>query len=416
MSNIPIKNIFARQILDSRGNPTVEVIVEAGTGHGTFGVPSGASTGSAEALELRDGGKDFGGLGVSKAVTNVNTIIAKNIRGMNVFDQADIDQAMIKLDGTPNKKKLGANAILGVSGATVKAAAAAKKVSVYKYVASLHKQKQLRIPKPMMVMIEGGLHGDTNLNLQEVMIVPRRDSITDSVRMAAEIFYCLKDILSGRRLGTNLGNEGAESPKVESNRQALDFIMEAVKKAGYETGKDVSLALDVAASEFYQKADNQYVLSADHTSLSAERLISLLKEWVSTYSIISLEDPLAEEDWDGWQAMQERLPKDLMIVGDDLFVTQKDRLQRGIQMGVANAVIIKPNQVGTISETLETVKLAQDNGYKTIVSHRAGETTDDFIADFAVGIGADFIKAGSVARGERVAKYNRLMQIEEDLK
>lgn len=416
MPNTPIQNIFARQILDSRGNPTVEVTVEAGSAKGTFGVPSGASTGSAEALELRDGGKEFGGKGVTKAVANVNTIIAKNIRGMNVFEQAHIDKALIKLDGTPNKKKFGANAILGVSGAVTKAAAAAKKVPVYKYVALLHKNKHLKLPKPMIVMIEGGLHGDTNLNLQEVMIVPRRDSITDSVRIAAEIFYCLKDILSGRRLGTNLGNEGAESPKVESNRQALDFIMEAVKKSGYEIGKDVSLALDVAASEFYQKTDNQYVLSADHTSLSAERLVSLLKEWMSTYSIISLEDPLAEEDWNAWQAMEGRLPKDLMIVGDDLFVTQKDRLQKGIDMGVANAVIIKPNQVGTITETLETVKLAQDNGYKTIVSHRAGETTDDFIADFAVGIGADYIKAGSVARGERVVKYNRLMQIEEELK
>jgi len=394
----------------------VEVTVETAKGVGVFGVPSGASTGSAEALELRDGGKEFGGLGVNEAVKNVNMIIAKNIRGMNVFDQAEIDQAMIELDGTPNKKKLGANAILGVSGAVVKAAAIAKKLPVYKYVALLQKNKHLKLPKPMMVMIEGGLHGDTNLNLQEVMIMPRRDSMIESVRMASEIFYSLKQVLSGRGLGTNLGNEGAESPKVESNRQALEFLAEAIKNAGFGLGKDVSLGLDVAASEFYQTNDQQYFLSADRTSLSAERLVSLLKEWITSYSIASIEDPLAEEDWENWQAMQGRMSDDLLVVGDDLFVTQKDRLQKGIDMRVANAIIIKPNQVGTITETLETVALAQENSYKIIVSHRAGETNDDFIADFAVGIGADYIKAGSVARGERVAKWNRLMQIEQELR
>ena len=280
----------------------------------------------------------------------------------------------------------------------------------------MHKNRRLKLPKPMMVMIEGGLHGDTNLNIQEFMIVPKRDMITESVRMASEIFYSLKDILGGRGLGTNVGNEGAESPKVESNRQALDFLMEAARKAGYEPGKDVGLALDIAASEFYQASDQQYVLSADHASLSAERFTSLLKEWTENYPIMSLEDPLAEESWDDWKALQDRMPDELMIVGDDLFVTQKNRLQKGIKMGVANAVIIKPNQVGTVTETLATVKLAQENKYKTIVSHRAGETIDDFIADLAVGVGADYIKAGSVARGERVAKYNRLMQIEQELK
>lgn len=417
MPNIPIKNISARWILDSRGNPTVEVMVEAGTARGVFGVPSGASTGSAEALELRDCGKAFGGLGVTQAVKNVNTVIAKNIRGMNVFAQAEIDKAMIDLDGTANKSKLGANAILGVSGAVCKAAAAAKKVPVYKYVALLHKNKKgWKLPKPMMVMIEGGLHGDTNLNLQEIMIVPRRDSITESIQIASEIFHSLSKVLSAKRLGVNLGNEGAYSPKVESNRQVLDFISEAIKNAGFRLGKDVSLALDVAASEFYKKDDSQYVLSADQTSLPAERLVSLLKEWAENYSIISLEDPLAEEDWDAWKAMQTRMPEGLMIVGDDLFVTHKNRLEKGIEMGVANALIIKPNQVGTITETLETVALAQKNNYKVIVSHRAGETIDDFISDFSVGIGADYIKAGSVARGERNAKYNRLMQIEQELK
>lgn len=416
MPKVAIKNIVARQILDSRGNPTVEVTVFAGNAHGTFGVPSGASTGSAEALELRDGGKKYGGLGVERAVNNVNRVLAKEIKGMDVFAQKEIDAAMIGLDGTANKKHLGANAILGVSGAVAKAAASAKKIPVYKYIALLHKQKSLKIPKPMMVMIEGGLHGDTNLNLQEFMIIPKRDSIQESVRIASEIFHALGKVLSGLKLGINLGNEGAYSPKVESNKQALEFIAEAVKLAGYELGKDLNLALDVAASEFFQANDKQYVLSADRTSLTSERLVSLLKEWAQTYSIVSLEDCLAEEDWASWQDLGHRMPKEMMIVGDDLFVTQKARLQKGIQLGVANAVIIKPNQVGTISETLDTVKLAQDNGYKTIVSHRAGETTDDFIADFAVGIGANYLKAGSTARGERVAKYNRLMQIEQELK
>ncbi len=416
MPNIPIKNIVARQILDSRGNPTVEVRVEAGSASGTFGVPSGASTGSAEALELRDGGSAFGGKGVLNAVKNVNTVLAKNIRGMNVFDQKKIDQAMIALDGTPNKKHLGANAILGVSGAVAKAAAAAKKVPVYKYISLLHKKKGWKLPRPMFNVINGGLHGDTNLNIQEFMVVPKFDSAAENVRMASEVFHALSKVLQARSLGTNLGNEGGYSPRVESNSQALEFIAEAVAYAGFELGKNISLALDAAATEFFQERDSQYVLSADRTSLSAERLVSLYKEWADKYSIISIEDGLAEEDWVGWEMMQARIGGSMMLVGDDLFVTQKARLQKGVEMGIANAVLIKPNQVGTISETLETVALAQKNNYKVIASHRSGETTDDFITDFAVGIGADYLKAGSVARGERVAKYNRLMQIEQELK
>jgi enolase len=416
MPNIPIKNISARWILDSRGNPTVEVIVEAGTAKGVFGVPSGASTGSHEALELRDGGAAFGGLGVTQAVKNVNTVIAKNIRGMNVFDQEKIDKTLIDLDGTDNKRKLGANAILGVSGAVCKAAAAAKKVPVYKYVALLHKKRQWKLPKIMVNVINGGAHGDTNLDIQEFMLVPRRDSVTESVQIASEIFHHLASVLKGRRLGINLGNEGGYSPLVESNRQALEFLDEAIQDAGYVLGKDVSLALDVAASGLFKPSDNQYVLSADHASLSAERLVSLLKEWAEKYSIISIEDALAEEDWESWASMKHRLGDDLMLVGDDLFVSQSPRLKKGIDMKTANAIIIKPNQVGTIIEALETVALAQKNGYKVVASHRSGETTDDFIADFAVGIGADYIKAGSVARGERTAKYNRLMEIEGELK
>ena len=416
MPNTPIKNIIARQILDSRGNPTVEVMVEAGTARGVFGVPSGASTGTAEAVELRDGGKEFLGKGVTRVVANVNGIIAKNIRGMNIYDQAEIDKIMIKLDGTPNKKKLGANAILGVSGAVVKAAAAAKKMPVYKYVALLHKNKHFKLPKPMFNVVNGGQHGDTNLDIQEFMLVPHADSVSESVRIASEIFHTLSQVLKSRMLSTNLGNEGGYSPRVEANYQPMEFIAEAAREAGYILGADISIAIDAAATGLFQERDKQYVLPTDRTSLSAERFVSLLKEWADKYHIISIEDGLAEEDWIGWQMMQERLGSKIMLVGDDLFVTQAARLKKGLEMGVANAILIKPNQVGTITETLETVALAQKNNYKIIASHRSGETTDDFIADFAVGIGADYLKAGSVARGERVVKYNRLMQIEEELK
>lgn len=425
MPKVAIKNIVARQILDSRGNPTVEVTVQAGTAKGTFGVPSGASTGSAEALEMRDGGKKFCGLGVERAVSHVNQVLAKEIKGMDVFGQKAIDQLMIELDGTANKKHLGANAILGVSGAVVKAAAAVKKVPVYRYIGLLHKsagggpasggKKASRIPKPMFNVFNGGLHGDTNLNIQEFMLVPQGILASENIRMGSEIFHSLGKILRTRSLGTNLGNEGGYSPKVESNKQALDLIAEAVQDAGYSLGKDVKLALDVAASELYQEHDQQYVLSADNTSLSSERFVSLLKEWAEKYQIMSIEDGLAEEDWEGWQMMSQRMDKHLMLVGDDLFATQAMRLKKGIEAGAANAILIKPNQVGTITETLETVALAQKNKYKVIASHRSGETTDDFIADFAVGIGADFLKAGSVARGERVVKYNRLMEIEQEL-
>lgn len=415
MPKVAIKNIIARQILDSRGNPTVEVTVIAGTARGTFGVPSGASTGSAEALELRDGGRKFGGLGVERAVNHVNQIFAKELKGMDVFGQKAIDNLMIELDGTANKKHLGANAILGVSGAVVKAAAAAKNVPVYKYIASLHKHKVGKMPKPMFNVFNGGLHGDTNLNIQEFMLVPQTILVSESVRMGSEIFHSLGKVLKTLNLGTNLGNEGGYSPRVESNKQALDLIAEAVKEAGYELGKDVKLALDVAASELYQEHDQQYVLGADNASLSSERFVSLLKEWAQSYHIMSIEDGLAEEDWDGWQMMTLRMG-DLMLVGDDLFATQAARLQKGIEMGAGNTILIKPNQVGTITETLEAVALAQKNNYKIIASHRSGETTDDFIADFAVGIGANYLKAGSTARGERVAKYNRLMQIEQELR
>ncbi|MDP4001143.1 MAG: phosphopyruvate hydratase [bacterium] len=411
-----IKNITARQILDSRGIPAVEVTVEVGSHKGVFGVPSGASKGSHEALELRDGGEAFGGLGVSKAVENANEIIAKKLKGKNVFDQEKIDKILIDLDGTNNKRKLGANAVLGVSGAVCKAAAKAKKQPLYKYIGHLHNNKKFRLPRPMFVTIEGGLHGDTNIDLQEFMVVPNKDSISEAVRVASEIFSALKKVLKTKALDTDLGNEGAYSPQVESNQQALELISQAASLAGYTKSIDYDLALDVAATDFYEKKDKQYVLSADHTSLSAERLTSLLKEWADKYSIISIEDPMDEEDWDNWKEVYKRLGEKVLIVGDDLFVTQVDRIKKGIKLKAANATIIKPNQVGTITETLAATKLAQENGMKIIPSHRAGETNDDFIADFAVGVGADYIKAGSVARGERIAKYNRLMAIEQELK
>lgn len=402
-------------ILDSRGNPTLEVTVATVKGSGTFGVPSGASTGSQEALELRDGGSRFHGMGVSQAVDNVNKILARKIVGMDVYGQKAVDKAMIELDGTPDKSRLGANAILGVSGAVVKAAAASRNQPVYKYIAVLRKTKKLRMPKCMFNVINGGAHGDTNLDVQEFMLVPVKSSVAESVRVASEIFHQLAKVLINRRLPTNLGNEGGYSPSVESNRQALDLIVEAATAVGYAKGKDFGIALDVAATEIFQKDNQQYVLSADKTSLNAERFVSLLKEWAAKYSIISIEDGLAEEDWGNWAAMTKRLGDGLMLVGDDLFVTQVERLRKGIDMKVANSIIIKPNQVGTITETLETVLLAQKHKYNVIVSHRSGETIDDFIADFAVGVAADFVKFGSVARGERVAKYNRLMKIEQEI-
>lgn len=415
MPKLPIKKVTARMILDSRTNPTLEVTVETAKSKGVFGVPSGASTGSFEAFELRDGGSKFLGKGVNIAIRNVNEVIGRAIKGFDVFNQKKLDDFIINLDGTPNKKRLGANAILGVSGAVVKSAAQAKKQPVYKHVSFLHKNKKIKLPRPMFNVINGGLHADNNLDIQEFMLVPLFDSPAENVKIAAEIFLFLKKVLESRNLSINVGDEGGFSPKVESNRAGLDMIKEAVGMAGYELGKDLDLALDSSANNFFKANENQYVLSADNTSLSAERLVSLYKEWAKAYSIFSIEDGLSEEDWDGWKSMQDRLGQDLMLAGDDLFVTNKQRLQKGIDLGVANAIIIKPNQVGTISETLETVKLAQDNRYRIIASHRSGETTDDFITDFAVGIGADFLKAGSVTRGERVVKYNRLTQIESEL-
>jgi len=344
---------------------------------------------------------------------DVNNVIAKKLHGMDVLAQGKIDQALIDLDGTPNKARLGANAILGVSGAVCKAAAAAKKVPVYKYIAFLHKHKKgWKLPQPSILLIEGGLHGDTNLDIQEFMVIPQADSVAKAIEMGADIFQSLRKVLKLHRLDTDLGFEGGFAPNWEGNGQAFDMIMKAVKETGY---KSVGLAIDAAASEFYDVNHKEYVLKADHTSLSAERLVSLYNQWAEQYPIVAIEDGLMEEDFEDWQMMQDRLGKKMLLIGDDLFTTQKSRLQKGIDLGIANAIIIKPNQVGTITETLETVALAQKHGYKVVAKHRSGETNDDFIADLAVGIGADYIMSGSVARGERVAKYNRLMAIEEEL-
>lgn len=391
----------------------MEVVAETSKGFRVFGVPSGASTGSHEALELRDGGKSYLGMGVSRAVANVNDILSKKIKGMDVLAQNKIDQALVELDGTLNKSRFGANAILGVSGAVCKAAAQAKKMPVYEYVASLHKHKHLKVPQPSVLVIEGGAHGDTNLDIQEFMLLPRGKTMWEKLEIAAEVFQTLRKVLKLHRLDTDLGNEGGYAPNWESNQQAFTLIMEAIKQA--ERINQVEIAIDAAASEFYNPNEQQYVLKADRTSLNSERTVSLYNQWIQEFPIISIEDGLSEEDWEGWASMHERLGHKIILVADDLTVTQEARLQKAISLGVANAIIIKPNQVGTITETLRTVRLAQEHKYKIIASHRAGETNDDFIADFAVGIGADFIKAGSVARGERVAKWNRLLAIEEEL-
>lgn len=412
MAKIPIKNIFARQILDSRGNPTLEVTVVA-KAQATFGVPSGASTGRAEVVEMRDGGDRFFGLGVSKAVRNVNETIAKRLKGMDVLDQKKVDEALLELDGTSDKSNLGGNALIGVSGAVCKAAAASRNMSVYEYVAALRKNKKYKLPRPMFNVINGGAHGDTNLNIQEFMLVPNAKTFSENLEMASETFQSLRKTLKLHRLDTDLGNEGGYAPNWESNEQPLRLIMEAVSQT--KTSAKMELAMDAAADQFFNSRDNEYVLNADHTALSSERLVSLYKQWIEKYPIISVEDGLNEDDWQGWKAMQTRLAGKVMLVGDDLFVTQVKRLKKGIEMGVANAILIKPNQVGTITETLAAVVMAQKYNYKVICSHRSGETNDDFIADFAVGVGADFIKAGSVARGERVAKYNRLLKIEQEL-
>lgn len=405
-----ITNIKAREILDSRGNPTVEVDVTLENNMmARAAVPSGASTGEREALEMRDNDKNrFGGKGVLNAVKNVNERIKPVIVGMDVFDQYSIDTAMLELDGTKTKSNLGANAILGVSMACLKAAAKAKNIPLYKYVG-----EGTTLPVPMMNILNGGAHADNKLDFQEFMIIPQRDTIHERIRVGSEVFHALKKVLNERKLSTGVGDEGGFAPDLNSNTEGFELIMEAIKKAGYEPGKDVKLAIDVAASEFYQ--DGKYNLVGEGRSLTTDGLIDFYKELVSKYPIISIEDPVDENDWEGFAKITRELGDKVQLVGDDLFVTNKECLQKGINMKAGNAILLKVNQIGTITETLETIKLAKENGYKTIISHRSGETEDTTIADLAVGLDLGQIKTGSMSRTDRICKYNQLMRIEEEL-
>ncbi len=405
-----IEFIQAREILDSRGNPTIEVEVELDSGAvGRAAVPSGASTGAFEAAELRDGEKDrYLGKGVLTAVANVG-VIAEEIEDFEASDQRGIDLAMLELDGSENKSKLGANAILGVSLAVAKAAADEAGLPLYKYIGG---PTANLLPVPMMNILNGGSHADSNVDIQEFMIAPiGADSFHDALRMGAEVYHALKKVLKDRGLSTGLGDEGGFAPNLESNRAALDLIVEAIGKAGFEPGTDIALALDVAASEFYSDGGYKF----EGATKSAEEMIDYYAELVDAYPLVSIEDPLNEEDWDGWKAMTERLGSKVQIVGDDLFVTNVTRLQRGIDSETANALLVKVNQIGSLTETIDAVTLAHRNGYSTMMSHRSGETEDTTIADLAVALGCGQIKSGAPARTDRVAKYNQLLRIEQDL-
>ncbi|MYV05430.1 MULTISPECIES: phosphopyruvate hydratase [Furfurilactobacillus] len=410
-----ITDIYAREVLDSRGNPTVEV--ELYTESGAMGrgiVPSGASTGEHEAVELRDGDKSrFQGKGVTKAVDNVNNIIAKEIVGYDVTDQVAIDQAMIKLDGTPNKGKLGANAILGVSLAAARAAADEFEVPLYNYLGGFNAHV---LPTPMMNVINGGKHANNKVDFQEFMIMPvGAPTIKEAVRYGSETFHALKSILNDRGYSTAVGDEGGFAPDLKNNEEPFEILVEAITKAGYVPGKDISIAFDCAASEFYNTDTKKYDLVGDGKSYTAEEFTDLLEGIVDKYPIVSIEDPLDENTWDDWATLTAKLGKKVQIVGDDLFVTNTDYLAKGIKMGVANAILIKLNQIGTLTETVEAIEMAKEAGYTAIVSHRSGETEDTTIADLVVATNAGQIKTGSMSRTERIAKYNQLMRIEDQL-
>ena len=403
-----IKDVKGREILDSRGNPTVEVdvILEDGT-MGRAAVPSGASTGEREALELRDGGTRYMGKGVEKAVANVNGPLRDLVIGLDAKDQKTLDYAMIEADGTETKSKYGANAILGISMAAMKASAIEAGLPLYKYIG-----EGRTLPRPMMNIINGGAHADNKLDFQEFMIIPNRDTIKERVRVGAEVFHNLKKVLNEKGLATGVGDEGGFAPNLESNTEGFELIMEAIKRAGYVPGKDVNIAIDVAASEFYQ--DGKYNLKGEGRSLTTDELIDFYEELVNKYPIISIEDPVDENDWEGFTKVTKRLGDKIQLVGDDLFVTNKKCLQMGIDKHAGNAILLKVNQIGTITETLETIKLARENGYKTIISHRSGETEDTTIADLAVGLDLGQIKTGSMSRTDRICKYNQLMRMEEE--
>ena len=404
-----IKDVRGREILDSRGNPTVEVDVILENGIvGRAAVPSGASTGEREALEMRDGGTRYMGKGVLNAVSHVNNELRDLVIGMDAANQKELDYAMINLDGTETKSRFGANAILGISMAALKASAIEAGMPLYKYVGS-----GTELPKPMMNIINGGAHADNSLDFQEFMIIPNIDTIKERLRVGAEVFHTLKKVLNEKGLATGVGDEGGFAPNLKSNTEGFELIVEAIKKAGYTPGVDVNLAIDVAASEFYQ--DGKYVLKGEGRSLTTEELIEFYEELTTKYPIISIEDPVDENDWEGFKLITERIGDRVQLVGDDLFVTNKKCLQKGIDMKAGNAILLKVNQIGTITETLETIELAKNNGYKTVISHRSGETEDYTIADLAVGLNLGQIKTGSMSRTDRICKYNELIRIEEEL-
>ncbi|MFA6355100.1 MAG: phosphopyruvate hydratase [Candidatus Paceibacterota bacterium] len=415
MANIKISKIIGREILDSRGNPTVEVDVILADGScGRAGVPSGASTGSHEAVELRDGDKKrYGGNGVLNAVKNVNEDIQKKLKG-KVWNQKTLDQAMIDLDGTENKGKLGANAILGVSIAFAKAVAISEKKPLWKYFKEISKNKEIHLPVPMMNILNGGSHADNSTDLQEFMIMPiGAKSFKQALQCGAEVFHTLKKILKERGLSTLVGDEGGYAPSLPTNEAAIEIILEAIKRADYIPGKDISIAIDAAASEFYK--DGKYVLAKEGRSLTSEEMVAFYENWVAKFPIVSIEDGLAEDDWSGWSLMTKKLGKKIQIVGDDLFVTNIKRLADGIEKKAGNSILIKLNQIGTVSETINAINMAKKAGFTAVVSHRSGETEDFTIADMVVGLGTGQIKTGSLCRSERVAKYNELLRIEESL-
>lgn len=414
-----IRDIFAREILDSRGNPTIEAEVLAGENIvGRAAVPSGASTGKYEAVELRDQEERYGGKGVERAVENVNSCLAKAVIGMNVFDQKEIDRALCKADGTENKSNLGANSILGVSMAAARAAAKGLNIPLYRYLGGVQAKK---MPVPMMNILNGGVHADNPLDIQEFMIVPVREtSFRERLRICAEIYHMLRAVLKGKGLQTGVGDEGGFAPELADTKEALRTIRDAAERAGYRMGRDIMIALDVAASELYIEEKGGYIFAGEGKKgepvvRTTEEMISYYEELVEEFPIFSIEDPLDEEDWDGWKKLTKKIGNRVQLVGDDLFVTNAQRLRKGIELGAANAILIKVNQIGTLSETFETIKTAQEAGYNVIVSHRSGETEDTIIADIAVAFNTGQIKTGAPCRSERVAKYNRLLRIEEQI-
>ena len=410
-----IGKIIGRQILDSRGNPTLEVDVYTTNGKmGRAAVPSGASTGVHEAVELRDNDpKRYLGKGVETAVSNVNTVINDALEGFYLYDQKAIDHVLIDLDGTENKARLGANAILGVSLAVAKAAASEANMSLFKYVGGAG---AYTMPVPMMNILNGGEHADNLIDIQEFMVMPfGATSFSEGLRMGTEIFHHLKKVLKDKGLSTNVGDEGGFAPNLGSNEEAIELVIEAIKKAGYKPGEDVWIALDAASSEFYDKEKNKYIFSSTGKEMSSKELVDFWVDWCEKYPIVSIEDGLDEDDWDGWKMLTDAIGDKVQLVGDDLFVTNSKRLQQGLDQGVANSILVKVNQIGTLSETIEAVQLATRNGYTSVMSHRSGETEDNTIADLAVALGCGQIKTGSASRSDRMAKYNQLIRIEEEL-